>query len=92
MGKSSSKHAELTDTGVVNSNFIVEQESVAIPTDVRVVLYVLTVAILILLLIKMHKAYRKGMRKDFSRTMVLRTHPALGSAGDNETSRIDLSV
>lgn len=76
MGKSSSKHAELTDTGVVNSNFIVEQESVAVPTDVRVVLYVLVVAILVLLLMKIHKAYRKGMRKDFSRSMILRTQPA----------------
>lgn len=73
MGKTNSKHSELTDNGVVNSNFIVEQESIQVPTDVRVLLYIVVAVVVILLLLKLHKAYRRGLRKDLSRSMVLRT-------------------
>lgn len=35
MGTKNTKHAEVTDTGVVNSNFIVEEEQLGFPTDLR---------------------------------------------------------
>lgn len=73
MGKTNSKHSEVTDTGVVNSNFIVEEQSAAIPTDIRVLFYFIAAAIGALVLLKLHQIYRKGLKKNLSRSMVLRT-------------------
>ena len=73
MGKSQSKQVDVTDTGVVNNNFKVEEESVSVPSDIRVVLYVIAVALVILVGIKIQKAYRRGLKKNFSRSMVIRS-------------------
>ncbi len=73
MGKSQSKQLDVTDTGVVNNNFKVEEESVSVPSDIRVVLYVIAVALVILVGIKIQKAYRRGLKKNFSRSMVIRS-------------------
>ena len=52
MGKSQSKQVDVTDTGVVNNNFKVEEESVSVPSDIRVVLYVIAVTLIILVIIR----------------------------------------
>lgn len=73
MGKTNSKHSEVTDTGVVNSNFIVEEDSIKVPSDIRVLLYIITFGLLLLLVLKIQKAYRRGIKKNLSRSMVLRS-------------------
>lgn len=75
MGKTNSKHAEITDSGVVNSNFIVEQEAIQAPLDIRILLYILTGAVVLLLVLKLKQMYRRTLKKDLSRNMYLRTAP-----------------
>lgn len=76
MGTTNSKKAEVTDTGVVNSNFIVEEQSIKLPDDVRVLFYVITAALLAMLALKIKKAYRRKLKKNLTRSIVLRTQAA----------------
>lgn len=73
MGTSSSKHAEVTDTGVVNSNFIVEQEAIAVPEDIRILLYILVAVAVLLAVLKLHKAYRRVIKKEVTRNQAVMT-------------------
>lgn len=73
MGTTNTKHAEVTDTGVVNSNFIVEEQAIAVPKDIRVVLYFIAVSLAVVVLLKLRSAYRKKLKKSFHRSMVIRT-------------------
>ena len=45
MGTCNSKHAEVMDTGVVNSNFIVEDEGINMPSDMKIIMYIKTLRI-----------------------------------------------
>lgn len=73
MGTKNSKHGEVTDTGVVNSNFIVEEQSIEVPKDIRVVLYFIAVFLAILVFLSLRSAYRRKLKKNIHRSMVLRT-------------------
>lgn len=73
MGKTVSKQADVTDTGVVNSNFIVNEKEITLPLDLHIAFYVVVVCIVLLTYLKARKAYRRDMKRDLGRSMVLRT-------------------
>lgn len=75
MGKTNSKHSEVTDTGVVNSNFIVE-EGDSVPLDLRILAYVAVIIMLVMLGLKLRQAVRRGMKRDLTRSMLFKTQTA----------------
>lgn len=76
MGKTNSKHSEVTDTGVVNSNFIVEENEVQVPLDIKILAYVAVGAIITILGLKLRKALRRSMKRNLTRSMMLRSQAA----------------
>ena len=65
MGQSQSRNAdqEVTDTGVVNSNFIVQEQEMTVNMEVKVLLYVITAILVVNLALKIHKMCKKSMRR-----------------------------
>lgn len=74
MGKSVSKESDVSSTGVVTSNFIVdEQGGITVPLDIKIPFYVLVLCVLFLAILKVRSAYRRQMKRDLSRSIYLRT-------------------
>nr|CAI5857678.1 unnamed protein product [Callosobruchus analis] len=61
------------NTGAVNNNFVVEDPEIHLPVDVRVLLYGIAAGLFMLVALKIGKAYRRGLKRDISRSMVLRS-------------------
>lgn len=84
MGKSVSKESDVSSTGVVTSNFIVdEQGSTSVPLDIKILFYLVALCVLLMTLLKIRNAYRKQIKKDLSRSIYLRAPGADPSGGGN---------
>lgn len=75
-GANQSKHAETTNTGSVNSNFIIEENSVKIPLDIKILLYVAAGGIMYLVIEHIRSAYRRSLKRQLGRSIVLRNEMA----------------
>lgn len=83
MGKSISKESDVTSTGVVTSNFIVDEQGISsVPLDIKILMYLATACILLITALKVRKAYRRGLKREISRSVYLRPpqHPAAEDA------------
>lgn len=83
MGKSNSKQSDVTSTGVVTSNVIVDEQGMtSVPLDIKILLYLATACIFFITALKVRKAYRRGLKRDISRSVYLRPpqHPAAEDA------------
>lgn len=71
MGQTKSKDTkqEVTENGVVNSNFIVQEAEYNITKDVKVVLYLIFAMLAMLLLWRIIRAVKKNMKKQIRRDM-----------------------
>lgn len=73
MGKTVSKESDVTSSGVVTSNFIVDEQRLSgVPLDVKILMYITTCCIVIITVVKLRKAYRRGLKRNISRSMYLR--------------------
>lgn len=73
MGKSVSKQADVTDTGVVNSNFIVTEEAVKIPLDLHIIMYIIAIAVVLMVFLQARRSYRRGLKKALGKSRMLET-------------------
>lgn len=71
MGQTKSTSQEVVDTGVVNSNFIVQQKEYNVSMDVKIMLSIITIALLILLALEICKNYGKQVKKRIQRNLVI---------------------
>lgn len=69
MGNTKSASQEVTDTGVVNTNVIVQEPEVKLTQDVKALLWIIAAAVIVQLLIKVYNVHRRGMKKKFSRRL-----------------------
>lgn len=71
MGQTKSKDTkqEVTENGVVNSNFIVQEAEYNITKDVKVILYLIFAMLAMLLLWRIIRAVKKNMKKQIRRDM-----------------------
>lgn len=73
MGKSISKESDVSSTGVVTSNFIVDEQGISsVPLDIKILMYLATMCILLSTALKIRQAYRRGLKRDISRSVYLR--------------------
>ena len=70
MGSSKSKNAEISDSGTVNNSFLV-QENGAMPMDARIALWVIAAAVLLMLFFKVRQSCRRGVKKDYSKSVLM---------------------
>lgn len=74
MGQSKSTAQDLTENGVVNSNFVVQQEQeYNVTKDVKIILYLLVAMMAASLGIKLFQIYMKSVRKQIRRNLTAST-------------------
>lgn len=73
MGKSVSKESDVSSSGVVNSNVVVdEQGATSIPLDLRILFYAIGACILLVTALKIRNSYRRSLKRDLNRSIYLR--------------------
>lgn len=71
MGSSKSKNQQVSDTGEVNSNIYVNGAETALPWDLTICLYIITVAVAAQLVLQILRRQRKAIKKDIHRSVAL---------------------
>jgi len=74
MGNSKSTTQELAENGVVNSNFIVQEAEYNVTKDVKIVLYFILVIMVLILMGKLFKAYRRSLKKQIRQDLAASLH------------------
>lgn len=85
MGNSKSTKQDLQENGVVNSNFIVQQAEYNVTKDVKIILYLILAIMILYMIAKLFKAYRRNIKKQIRRnlgatTANLGTSTAIGAS------------
>lgn len=65
-----SKSAEATESGAVNSNVTIETAASQSSAEVRVALWIIAVAVIVLVLLKARKIHNRGLRKKILRSQM----------------------
>lgn len=76
MGANKSRQAnqELTETGVVNSNFVVEETAIQCPNDLKIMFYIIFGIVVIKFVLKIYVRYTRYVkRKTLRRTASIGT-------------------
>lgn len=73
MGQTKSTAQDLTENGVVNSNFIVQQEEYNVSKDVKIILYIIVAIMGVSLGIKFFQIYRRNIKKQVRRNLAAST-------------------
>ena len=71
MGQTKSTEQKVQENGVVNSNFIVQEQEYNITKDVKVILYLILSCLLVIVAMRLFKAYHKKTKKEVRRNLAV---------------------
>ena len=69
MGTTKSKEQDLAENGVVNSNFIVEENITKPTSEVKILLYIITIVVVLKFLLHLYKMQRRNVKRNITRSM-----------------------
>lgn len=81
MGQSKSTEQKVQENGVVNSNFIVQEQEYNVTKDVKIVIYLILACLLAMILMKLFRVYHKQLKKQARRNLA-EAVSACASKGD----------
>ena len=71
MGNSESSKQQLQENGVVNSNFVVQEQEYNVTKDVKIILYLMLAILCLNSVFKIFKCYKKQMERNIRKNLVL---------------------
>lgn len=73
MGKSYSKdkRMELTENGIVNTNYMIQEDEYHLSKDVKIILYIMLVLMIANFVLKVFKMHRRSVKKNVRRNLAV---------------------